>query len=299
MTLKVTEIINPLVSICIPTYNGTAFIAQAMESIITQSYSNLEVIVSDDNSKDNTLSIIEDYKSKIKAPIFIFNHEPNGIGANWNNCVKKAKGKYIKFLFQDDLLAPQCIEKMVEQAEKNQQIGLVYSARSFIYNPENIQNINWIKKYGALHTHWKHFEIASNKTYKGEVLLKDDYLLSYPKNKIGEPTAVLLRKDVFDKVGLFSTTLKQALDVEYWYRVMKYYDVLFINEKLVSFRLHDNQASHINANNNINEIELLDRSIYQYLFWKLSLKNKLKLFSKYNNIGIIIHKMISKIKKGF
>ena len=87
---------NPLVSICIPTYNGAKFIAEAMDSAIKQTYSNLEIVVSDDDSKDETLSIIEAYKTKTSIPVSIYNHEPNGIGANWNNCLNKSKGDYVR-----------------------------------------------------------------------------------------------------------------------------------------------------------------------------------------------------------
>ena len=106
----------PLVSICIPTYNGAKFIKEAMDSAIAQTYANLEIIVSDDASKDGTLSIIESYKNKTLIPIHIYNHNPEGIGANWNHSVSKAQGDYIKFLFQDDILEPTCIERMMQLA---------------------------------------------------------------------------------------------------------------------------------------------------------------------------------------
>ncbi|MFV9550613.1 glycosyltransferase family 2 protein [Algibacter sp. PT7-4] len=287
---------KPLVSICIPTYNGAKFITEAMESAIKQSYSNLEIIVSDDNSKDETLKIIEDYKSKTNIPIAIYNHKPNGIGANWNNCIKNAKGDYIKFLFQDDTIVPSCIDKMVEQAIKNPRIGLVYSKRNFIYE-KNEKNKNWIKTYGNLHTSWSNLKIENNKAYSGKVLLANKKLLEVPINKIGEPTAVLLKKDVFNKVGYFSTILKQSLDIEFWYRLMKYYSVVFINEELVTFRLHEDQASAINKNNYLSEVKLFNKHLYSNLFWQLHLKNKRMLFYECNILGLLIKKIINKLAK--
>ena len=70
---------SPLVSICIPTYNGQQFIAEAISSALAQTYKNLEIIVSDDASKDDTLSIIKNHTSKTQIPIHIFNHKPIGI----------------------------------------------------------------------------------------------------------------------------------------------------------------------------------------------------------------------------
>lgn len=89
---------SPLVSICIPTFNGAAFIEEAMESALSQTYSNLEIVVSDDHSSDETITKIESFRNQTKIPIFIYHHEPHGIGANWNYCVSKAHGDYIKFL---------------------------------------------------------------------------------------------------------------------------------------------------------------------------------------------------------
>ena len=123
-----------LVSICIPTYNGEQFITEALNSAISQTYSNLEIVVSDDASNDATIEIIERFKKKTQIPISIYHHIPCGIGANWNNCVQNAKGEFIKFLFQDDILLPSCVEKMVQLAETKKTIGLVYCKRNFIYD---------------------------------------------------------------------------------------------------------------------------------------------------------------------
>ena len=81
---------KPLVSICIPTFNGEAYLEECLHSAINQTYKNIEIIVSDDASKDRTLQIINEITSKTDIPIFIFKHQPNGIGANWNNCIKNA-----------------------------------------------------------------------------------------------------------------------------------------------------------------------------------------------------------------
>ena len=112
MSMSAAE--HPLVSICLPTYNGETFLNEALDSIKSQTYPNLEVIVSDDASSDGTLRIIEEFKATVAFPVQVFNHEPQGIGANWNHCMKHAKGIYIKFLFQDDVLYPECVTEMVK-----------------------------------------------------------------------------------------------------------------------------------------------------------------------------------------
>lgn len=291
---------DPLVSICIPTYNGEKFIAEALESAINQTYPNLEIVVSDDASKDDTLSLIEKFKGKTKIPIRIYHHQPQGIGENWNNCIRNASGKYIKFLFQDDILEYNCIEKMVSLALCDIKIGLVYCKRNFIYNPNNNIHIKWINDYGTLHQSWDNLTINSTCVIEGNKLLRNLYLLKFPENKIGEPTAVLLKKECFDKVGYFDTGLKQALDIEFWYRVMKNFNVGFVDEALIKFRLHDEQATFVNSNNFLNETKVFEFKIYKNIFWKLNKKVKLRFFLKFNFFGkiiVIFQEILRRVKR--
>lgn len=288
---------KPLVSICIPTYNGQKFIAEAMDAAIKQTYRPLEIVVSDDASKDATLEIIKSFQNKTDIPIHIFTHKPSGIGANWNHSIKKSKGEYIKFLFQDDILAPSCIEKMMEIAVTNKDVGMVYSKRDFLFDSNDAKSKEWIQLYGNLHLSWKKNLIINGEVTKGTDLLKDENLLNFPENKIGEPTAVLLKKEVFDTVGYFSEVLKQTLDIEFWYRLMKKYDVVYIDEKLLSFRLHEMQTTALNQSNNLDESSLFFESMYKKLYWNLCNATKYKLFFKFHPIGRILKKVFNLAKR--
>ncbi len=287
---------TPLVSICLPLYNGEKFLQEALDSVSNQTYENIELIVSGDNSIDNSLNIINDFKRHVNFPVFVYHHQPFGIGANWNNCVMNSNGDYIKFLFQDDVITSNCIEEMMNYAKLNDKIGIVYSKRHFLYDNNNLKVVEWIKTYGNLHLSWKENKIKDGIINKGVDLLKDKDLFSSPLNKIGEPTAVLLKKEVFGKIGFFSQELKQTLDVDFWLKVMKYYDVILIDKKLVSFRLHDQQTTSINTDNNLDESLLFFKSMYENLFWNLSFKNRCKLFLDYHIIGRFFKKFI-KLKK--
>jgi glycosyltransferase involved in cell wall biosynthesis len=271
----------PLVSICIPTYNGETYIVEALESAIKQTYSNLEIIVSDDDSSDDTLKRIDAYQSKTVIPIKIHHHTPSGIGANWNNCVTKANGDYIKFLFQDDVLEPNCILKMMDLAITNPQLGMVYCKRNFIYTQLTPKLKKFIEYYSNLHMYWDDVKVETG-ILSGKTYLKDRQLLNSPKNKIGEPTNVLLKKSCFDKVGYFNETLEQTLDSEYWYRVMCYYDVGFIDRPLVKFRLHEKQASVINKQRDIPDNNLIYKLYYKDLFWHLHPSNQWKLLKLFH-----------------
>ena len=284
----------PLVSICIPTFNGEKFIAEAMDSAITQTYPNLEIIVSDDASQDATLVIVESFKSKTSIPITIYHHKPKGIGANWNYCVTKTSGDYIKFLFQDDVLKSNTIETMMDMALKKPKVGLVYCKRSFLIEGTPEKFSDFISYYGSLHKYWDSF-LPTNGVISGRVYLKDKQLLNTPKNKIGEPTCVLLKKECFEKIGYFNEVLKQTLDYEYWYRVMSHYNIGFIDSTLVKFRLHQNQASMLNKKKEVKEGQLLYKSYYDKLLWYLHPKSQLKLLKLYHPV----FKTLLKIKQKF
>ncbi len=267
---------TPLVSICIPTYNGERYLKEALNSAISQSYKNIEIIISDDSSTDKTLEIIKDFKKSSKFPVFIFNHKPTGLGANWNNCVINAKGGYIKFLFQDDVLENNCIEKMMEVALKDETIGLVFSKRNFISENNNSYHNSWIKKFDNIHLKWTGLkEINSGK----KLLKKCKLFLHTPMNKVGEPTAVLINKKVFTKIGYFNENLIQVLDFEFWYRIFKYYKIGFVNERLVKFRLHEGQATNL-KNDKQSDYILYEKIIFKNLFFQLHFKIQLKLLLK-------------------
>ncbi|MBB3123541.1 glycosyltransferase involved in cell wall biosynthesis [Mesoflavibacter sabulilitoris] len=289
------EVNTVLVSICIPTYNGAEYLKETLDSVKQQTFKDFEVIVSDDNSKDNTLNIVEQFKKCVDVPVKTYNHEPQGIGANWNFCVQKATGKYIKFLFQDDILAPTCLEQMVILAETNEAVGLVYAKRDFLFDTDASHYTSWLKKCGVLHESWASLDVEEG-IMPGKAYLRDKNLLDMPNNKIGEPSLVLLRKDVFDKVGFFNTELSQTLDFEYWYRLMPYYNVGFVNDYLLTFRLHQDQATQKNNTKKTKDAVLLPRLLMKNLFWYLHARQRIYLIKEVFYISYFF-KQIRKIKK--
>ena len=283
---------QPLVSICLPTYNGSLYLQEALDSVNLQTYSNLELVVSDDDSEDDTLIIVSRFSENSKIPVSIHRHKPNGIGANWNNTVKHSKGDYIKFLFQDDVLAPECISFMVQAVLKNPETVLVYSKRHFLFNERNEKHINWVSKFGILHNYWNNLKVKDGEPINGKHLLANANLYCHPLNKIGEPSATLIKKATMMQVGLFDLHLKQILDIEYWYRIMAYGKVTYIDKELVSIRLHEQQATAINNRNNVDEFYILEKMIGKVSFGQLSFRNKKNFLYRYTVLG----KLWKKIK---
>ncbi|MGL5941366.1 MAG: glycosyltransferase [Waterburya sp.] len=235
----------PLVSICIPTYNGAEYFSETLESIFAQSYRNFEIIISDDNSQDETIKIAQEYQKKSPVNFTIFEHEQYGIGRNWNFAIAKSRGKYIKFIFQDDLMLPKCVEEMVKLAETDDHIGLVFSSREVFLaqGAEQDQGCIQVHQHGQdVHTFWSNLK----QIQWGTELLSDPQFFTSPLNKVGEPSNVLIKKSVFDEIGLFDEELHQTLDMDMWFRIMCNYKIGFCEPRLVRFRVHPNQASRKN-----------------------------------------------------
>jgi glycosyltransferase involved in cell wall biosynthesis len=229
----------PLVSICLPIYNAGEFVASLIQCLQSITYPHTEIIISDDASQDDSLSL---FQTANLPNCRIFTHSRYGLVGNWNFCVSQAQGKYIKFLFQDDAIAPNCITKMVALAEQDEEIGLVFCPRRLVF--DRSIDANFIKGMQDVHQHWTQLQSIQS----GLNLLRDTNFLKPPYNKIGEPTNVLIRRELFQQIGLFDPAFKQLCDLEMWLRIMADYKVGFVNEELATFRIHAQQTTYQNLN---------------------------------------------------
>ncbi|MFV0146853.1 glycosyltransferase [Empedobacter falsenii] len=267
---------TPLISVCIPTYNGEIYLQEALDSIKKQTYQSLEVIISDDQSKDKTLSICQQFKSEVDFPVYIYTHQPSGIGANWNNSIDKANGEYIKMLFQDDVLEPNCIKVMFDYLQKNN-LEIVISKRSIIDSfSQEITSGDWYNNYNDLQKatslDTREFYIFSKKDIN-----RINFNRFLYENIFGEPCVSLFSKKMYYKTGKWNIDLKQVLDYVYYLRVLKYYNIGIIGEKLVKFRVHDQQASNINYKNNVYEGGFIIRYIFKLFFFYFSFTKQQQL----------------------
>src|SRR5216117_2085505 len=131
-----TDMFNAVpVSVCLPIYNGALYIRDAIHSILNQTVIPQEIIVSDSGSSDGSENIVREEARRAQAKLIILPTKTPGMVANWNSTIRAASGKYIKFLFQDDLLHPNCLEEMVKVAESDKRIGLVFSPRELLVEP--------------------------------------------------------------------------------------------------------------------------------------------------------------------
>ena len=209
---------NPDVSICIPVYNAEKYIKETIESILNQTYKDFELIIIDNNSTDNTFNIINSFEDE---RIKVFKNETNlGMVGNWNECLKKSSCQYIQFVCSDDILYKECIEEKVRALKSNDNIVMV------------VCNTDIINSDGK-RIFTRRFTLRK-KTIKGEKIA----IKSFRRRTLfGEPSNVLFRNIWKEKVGLFNEKLSYTPDWEYWLRLAKHGDVVYLGKSLAKFRV--------------------------------------------------------------
>ena len=249
---------SPLVSVCIPTYNGQTYLRECLESVSAQSFPDIEILVLDDHSLDDTLSILDEHAKRDPRIRVSRNKKNLGLVGNWNRCVELAKGEWIKFVFQDDLIAPTCVEKLGSAGEKGS--SMVVCRRNIIFDAESVELQPVYRKYQDTFTVEKIFpgatEISAERFREG-VLGYLDF------NFIGEPNTVLLRKNVFLRYGPFHPHMIQLCDFEYWIRVAIHTGFTYVPETLATFRVHRDASSVIHRKTRKKRKDLIDK----ILFW--------------------------------
>jgi glycosyltransferase involved in cell wall biosynthesis len=232
---------NPAVSVCIPTFNGVSWIRAAIESALAQDFSDLEVVVCDDASADDTVNVarqIDDERVRVIA-----NPERVGLARNWNRCVSASNGTYIKFLMQDDRLAPDCVGRMVELLKEDPEVGLVFCPRNLeLDEPGDPLAIDFAERFSEPHARLGPIERLNAGRTLFAVMQRD----RFRDNLIGEPTVVMVRRQALVSLGLFNVRLQQLTDLEMWLRISYFFRVGFISEPLATFRVHSRSASASN-----------------------------------------------------
>jgi glycosyltransferase involved in cell wall biosynthesis len=232
---------NPLISICIPTYNGDAFIRHCLESCLAQTVNNYEIIICDDGSNDNTVNIINEYLKKTPCIRFYKNETNLGLVGNWNKCLSLAKGVWIKFLFQDDEMTVNCLQVFSDNITENAK--LLVCKRNFIL--EKNATIDKVDYYTNRVRTLENTGFYSSNSFSSKIISKIA-AKNISLNFIGEPSLALFKKDVLDAVGCIDLDLKQICDLEFLLRIASNYGLTYIPKKLCAFRIHRNSTTEKN-----------------------------------------------------
>lgn len=201
------------VSVVIPAYNGEKYIAEAIESALTQSYPVFEIIVVDDGSADRTKEIVGQYPQ-----IKYFYQENKGPAAARNKGIRESSGEYIAFLDSDDAWAPKKTELQVEKMEGSPEHGLVYTGRTRV-GPHRAKDM---KK-----------RLKPPEGYVFERLLKNNFICC---------SSVMVRRECFRKAGYFdeSSAINKSEDYDMWLRIARDHSMGFIDMPLVYYRINLN-----------------------------------------------------------
>lgn len=225
------------VSICIPTYNGARYLEACLDSVLSQTYKDIEILVVDDGSTDTTPEILERYAVRDQRIRLVHNEHNLGLVGNWNRCIELARGEWIKFVFQDDLISPECLELMLHAARPDS--SLVFCRRDFIFEEGTPQS----KRKSYLEGKSLVERLFHDSTPVTARQLSELALNHMGRNFIGEPTVVMLHKRVFQEFGDFNPHLIVSCDTEYWIRVGIHTGVIPVPENLASFRVHSDSVS--------------------------------------------------------
>lgn len=270
---KAVEI--PLISICIPSYNGSATIIDTINSVLTQSLTDFEIIVNDDCSSDDTIELV---KALNDDRIHIYKNDKNlGAVNNCNKALEYAKGKYLKILMQDDILEKEHLEKSIEIMEKDSSI-MMTTCQSHIINEQNKV-------------------ISSRKRYKRDTIFDG---AQYSKkslrgrNIFGEPSLICFRREVYDKGLRFDSSFKFNFDWDFAIGVVEYGKIAYIATPLASFRI---STTSISGNYYLKNKKLIyDESVRLLQKHKkngnISLNSIDELIFKFNTITLLLLKMI-------
>ncbi|MBM3590851.1 MAG: glycosyltransferase [Alphaproteobacteria bacterium] len=210
---------TPKISVIISSYNHEKYIAQAIESVLSQSFADFELLIIDDNSTDNTAGIIKNFKDpRIK---FFQNSQNFGMTINTNNLIKKASGNYIATLNSDDYWQHNKLAKQIDFLEKNLDYGACFTLANIV--DDNGKSPTKIKTNPFKHLELNRFELLN-------YLFFNNNFLCYP--------SAMIRKKILEEVGYLNPAYLILLDVELWIKILfAGHEIKILPEKLTNFRI--------------------------------------------------------------
>ncbi|MBI1820253.1 MAG: tetratricopeptide repeat protein [Nitrospirae bacterium] len=233
----------PKVSVIIPSYNHETFVAEAIQSVLDQTFQDFEIVITDDGSTDGTVNEIKKFRDP-RIRLFIF-EKNQGACVSANKCVTEAKGEYIAMLSSDDLFLPDKLEKQVKFLDENPDISAVFG-QARIINEKGNDFSNKSHFYCSIFNqpNRSRFEWLNVFFYKGNCLC-------HP--------SVLIRNKCYREIGMYNERLVQLPDFEFWVRICLKYEIYVMPECLIKFRVRDGE---LNASGNRPEVHI--RSVFEF-----------------------------------
>jgi glycosyltransferase involved in cell wall biosynthesis len=220
----------PVVSVCIPVFNRRALISRAVDSVLAQTITDLELIVVDNASTDGTYELVEMRSSEA---LRLYRNDHNlGLFGNFARCMELVEGEYVRFLCSDDLMAPGTLEREIDFMRLHPSVALVSTAGTLVDIVGNrVGRVGDFFPSGVLDG-----KIAR------ELLL---WVLShYGFNPLNYPSGIMIRRRAARAAGSFDPALVTAGDIDYWLRILRFGDLGVIPQEGCEILMHVGQAGH-------------------------------------------------------
>ena len=243
-----------LVSVIMASYNHEKYIKNAIDSVLNQTYKNIELIIIDDCSTDNTRQVLKNIKdNRIKK---IYSTQNLGAVKNFNKLISLCQGDYVAFIGSDDIWEKNKLELQMN-CFSNKNIGAVFSLAKIIdedgneINDDSIFNKNIFLKNQANRGDWFRIFFESG-------------------NHLCHPSAVV-RKNIINEIGEFNPIYKQLHDFDYWIRLINKYDIYVLPEELVRYRRFRDVNKNLSGISNksqistINEQAFIIKSMFEHI----------------------------------
>lgn len=219
----------PKVSLILPNYNYAHYLDERIQSLLNQTYTDFELIIVDDASTDNSLEVIKKYADDSRVKLLFFQENSGLPYKRWNDGAELATGEYILFAGADDSCEPTLLKKLVEKLDRHPTVGIAFSQSWEMDGDGNLTRSLKIHTDDLDKQRW-----AQDFVDKGE----RECCYMVIKNTIPNASAVLLRREMFEKAGRFDETLRLVADWMLWSKMLMISDIAYVAEPLNYFRRH-------------------------------------------------------------
>lgn len=236
----------PTVSVIIPSYNHEKFIKECIESVLSQTFQDFEIIITDDGSTDRTVEIIKSFGDP-RIKLFVLT-ENRGACIAANNCINHSNGKYIAMLSSDDVWYPEKLEIQVKYLEEHPNIAVVFGKADWIDEASNLI---------------VHKEFPYQNVFNVDNRTRFEWLRHFFKNGncLCHPCS-LIRKECYNEVGLLDPSFANLPDFDLWIRFCLKYDIHIMDQRLIRFRRLDRE---MNASGDVVTSRIRNRFEYKQI----------------------------------
>lgn len=227
---EVGDCASTIVSVCIPTYNNATMIEDALRSVLAQTYPNLEVLVLDNHSTDETERLVHEIALSDSRVRYVRHAKNIGMAGNFNACLTMARGEFIQVLCADDILESGCVKELSTALRAHPEAVLACCGRTLV--DANLQPLRVVRAR------------SGREVVDGSVLIRECFAWG---NRIGEPSAVMFRREAGGRG--FNADYPQLVDMEMWFYLLTKGAAVFLPDLLCRVRRHGQQFSQTNICN--------------------------------------------------